>query len=341
MLQSEYHTSTDAAARFTSLYDSGPSAKALAEALQQGGVATATCLTKDLELGGVPDGPLLAVYTRPCDWIASAIEEGRSASEALEGWIVEAGVMVNLCRLNRRGVRLVDAAAAYADPKRFNKLLAGKVPLTRLPDPPAAPDAALVALAEALLITSPQAQILVREQEAATVNLASEARLPTISGFNVLSENYRTALEVRTQLENEVRRACARAADLQDSYTCVRRTEVKLQRENQQILLKLEILQQEHTRLIAQQNELETRLSAFDELETRARQAEEQALQMGKDLDSCQVQRNNQIACLERQIAEQQMMLQSEIAERERILRSHSIRVTAPLRRLRALFGQS
>ncbi|MDU8930026.1 hypothetical protein RXV86_21785 [Alisedimentitalea sp. MJ-SS2] len=257
--------------------------------------------------------PVLCLYTRADIAVAERMEQGDTATDAVETWADQAAFLLGKQRRHRRRVTLVDADLVRNAPVEFLDWLKLEDSESFAPDPAPEGDPVLLMIAELALQANPAAQSLAEELQAASVTFSE------------------TGLAAPALPEAALDRYVAEKATLQTALRA-RESEIAKLRESQSLLTGQNRTQNmELSRLGKELSQMETRLAQLNQ-GLDSYQVQVSTLQEKLRLSTDRLADKNQLLDT---LAEQLKQRQDEI---DRIMQSRSMRLTAPIRRLGRLF---
>lgn len=317
-------------------------------------------------------GRLLLLHLTPAAALARRLAAGQGPEAALSAWEEDLRALLALHRAARRQVRLAELSAALADPGGLAAALGLEPPAEPVSEPEKG-DPVLTLLAQRLILGHAPARALAAELEAASADLSGGTGLAADdpdaawrAHAGLLEAGTEAGLlRAQTRAQQEELAVRARAADRAGQ-------EVELLKaQNGAMMAELEALakgrQQAEARLAQQAQGLDSFAAQVAALEVereaqRARLAgkEQSLLEAGQMLEERDTRLQGLVeelaalrsesanartgavareAALGADLAAERQRVAALQAEIERITASRSFRLTAPLRRMRALIG--
>lgn len=305
-------------------------------------------------LEALPDAPgegrLLILHLAPVAALARAMAAGSAPAAAAADWQRDTAALLRLHRAARRQVRLAELSAARANPGAFAALAGVEPPETPLPEPEAE-DAVLCLLAQRLILGDARLAALAAELEAASADLTGGAGL---TGDDPAAAWRAHGARTPDPAEAQAAARARGEAELLKAQNRAMMEELEsLARRRQQLEERLAQTGQGLESFKAQVAELNAAMAALRERMAQKEQAlhaagaqvveaEARLETLKGDLDRAR----SDIGALEAEAQARAGALAAAEAEAaglraeiERIVTSRSFRLTAPLRRMRALIG--
>ncbi len=319
---------------------------------------------------------MLLLCASPVRFLCQAMAQGTAPAAALERWIDLAHAVLAVNRRNRRRVHIVDMALALRDPAQVLARFGagtGDKPLLETESEPAT-DPVLALLAQRCLDTNPAARALASELEAVMADSGADSGLAPEDDPDAVFQAWRDAGSAGQQASQEAGLLRTQLSLMQEESDLVqaqgRAAEAELQGLSENALLQEQRLAQmsegmasfqvqvdqqqaEKAHMAAKLGEKEAALSAAGEM---LRGLEMQAGELNAALGRSNAALDQSNAALDQSNAaldQTRATLGAVEADRDGIAHhrdgllgrvqelesSHSYRVTAPLRALRALFS--
>ena len=300
------------------------------------------------------EGRLLILHLAPVAALARAMAAGSAPAAAAGDWARDTAALLRLHRAARRQVRLAELSAARANPGAFAALAGVEPPETPLPEPEVE-DPVLCLLAQRLILGDARLAALAAELEAASADLtegqglagddpaaawrAHGARTPDPAGAQAAA---------RARGEADLLKAQNRA--MMEELESLARRRQQLEERLAQTGQGLESFKAQvaelNTAMAALRERMAQKEQALHEAGAQVVEAEARLATLKGDLDRARNDAGARIGALEAEAqtrAEALAAAEAEAAglraEIERIVSSRSFRLTAPLRRMRALIG--
>ena len=278
------------------------------------------------------DATLLILHPAPVAALAGHLAAGLAPEAAATAWAAETRRLLRLHRAARRRVRLAEISAARAHPRAFQALFGGPGQEAPVETPLSEPtfDPVLGLLAQRLILGDATLNALVDELEAASADLTGGQGL-TADNPEAAWRSHAEAGQLRSQVESAGRDR--QEADLLKAQNRAMMDELEsLARHSQQMQ---DRLTQTGQGLDSAQAQIATLEAALEALRRRTADKERSLLAAGRMIEEAELRAAGLKTALER-AEDKAATLRAEL---DRITASRSFRLTAPLRRMRALIG--
>lgn len=287
---------------------------------------------------------LMALYTPAPISISQAIADGGTPGAALRTWIEKTEKLLCFNRQYRRYVDIVDARCALQDPDGLAGFLEERALRNIEPDFDVVPAPLFTVIAHALLFGDSRALTLFGELDASTVNATGSDPsfgLDIDALYELHTETTRQKEEEQSdQFRSEVKKMMVRYSELESDYIRARSAEVELKTERERGA----VLAQDANTLRAERDVLNKRLEqlrgGLDSYQAQVGGLRDELRLCGQLLE----ERSQLVETLTQELDgavkrldEKDREMAALAAEQERLWQSKSFRITAPLRRLRAL----
>lgn len=287
------------------------------------------------------EAPLLILHLAPAAALARAMSGEQGPEAAVAAWRAETVALLRLHRAARRQVRLAELLAARANPAVFAALFGLPAPENPFAEPESAHDPILCLLAQRLILGTPELAALAAELEAASADLTG--------GAGLVADDPEAAWRARADLAGggAVAARARQEAELLKAQNRAMMEELEnLARQRQAVEARLAQTSQGLESYQAQAAALESAMAglrqrmAHKEASLQAagamvQELEVQAARLKDDLAGAQ----DRAGTLEDELAAERAQAAALRGEIDRIMGSRSFRLTAPLRRMRALLG--
>lgn len=282
---------------------------------------------------GDPGPDMLLLYLSPARVVAMAMAQDTPPGKALKDWQAQARGILQLSHRDRRRVQVFELDMILRHPAAFQARMG-----LHQDDTPAAPetgpdgaDPFLLLLAQRTLLGDAPSRALMTELGAVSVRLANNAAPETDDPETLLLAYRDMQAQAATQTAVQTTRLSELEGELDQA-----RTGLETARNAADLLqAQTRFMQEEMEKLARRLLELEDRASRVETLAQRAAEKEHSlaaAGQMMRDLEAQTARLTADLAAREDRIAGLQGRL-------DHVFGSRSYRLTAPLRRLRALIG--
>ena len=292
------------------------------------------------ETGPGETGPdMLLLYLSPARVVATAMAQGTPADAALKDWQAQTRGILQLGHRDRRGVQVFELDMILRHPAAFRARMGlHENENEDENDTPAAPetgpggaDPFLLLLAQRTLLGDAPSRALMTELGAVSVRLANNAA-PETDDPETLLLAYR---DMQAQAATQAAVQTTRLNELEDELDQARPRLEAARNAAELLQAQTRFMQEEMEKLARRLLELEGRATRVETLTQRAAEKEHSlaaAGQMMRDLEAQTARLSADLAARDGRIAGLQGRL-------DHIFGSRSYRLTAPLRRLRALIG--
>lgn len=244
---------------------------------------------------------VLLFYPSPIDALCQAMSVGIEPSEALAAWHGEAQEVLTLNRRDRRRTKLIEIGMAQMYLTEFRAYFGLLAPLEPETVKQLQPDDIFVLMAQHVLTGSPPVRRIYAELQAASLDFSTGQ----VTATGDVDAAFRVYADLRkTSQEAELLRMQTRAA--QEAMEVLSKRRLELERTLAVARSEVELFQEQTRLMEAQQHDFGERLQILQKQQ--------------RELDA------------------QRQEIEWKDAEIRRILNSKSFRMTAPFRRLRALF---